>query len=61
MLPEYHPVFAQRVTTARPEIYADVLHATSNEPGAHLETALTALGYLAGTAILTNTGIDLAS
>lgn len=56
---EYDAVLAQRVTNARHEVYEAVLQATSNEGGAHLESAITALGYLAGTAILTNTGIDL--
>ena len=59
MTSEYDAELTQRVTNARHEVYEVVLQAASNERGAHLETALTALGYLAGTAILTNTGIDL--
>lgn len=56
---EYDAALTQCVTEARHEVYTAALQATSNERGAHLETALTALGYLAGTAILTDTGIDL--
>ncbi|MEO7652688.1 MAG: hypothetical protein ABIZ80_19690, partial [Bryobacteraceae bacterium] len=55
------PALAQRNIQAGVEIY-DAVHQTLNtDRGMHLETALAAVGYLAGSAILKSSGVNLAN
>jgi hypothetical protein len=50
---------ATRVGQASTALFGAVCQAIADERGTHLETALTAAGYLAGNAMLVGTGVDL--
>jgi hypothetical protein len=50
---------AQQLVKAADELYDAIRTALQDERGVHLETALTAAGYLAGAALLRDAGVDL--
>lgn len=52
------PALGERIASASGEIYHTVCEAIADGRGTHLETAITAIGYLAGTAMLRNSGVD---
>ncbi|MEO6741741.1 MAG: hypothetical protein ABIP20_15970, partial [Chthoniobacteraceae bacterium] len=53
------PSLADRISGASGEIYHTVCDSIADGRGTHLETAIAAIGYLAGTAMLQNGGVDL--
>ena len=50
---------AQQLVKAADELYDAIRTALQDERGVHLETALAAAGYLAGAALLRDSGVDL--
>src|SRR5579862_2176012 len=58
---ESDPTLPPRLAQAGGEIYQSVCTAIADNRGTHLETAIAAAGYLAGTAMLLNTGVNLSA
>lgn len=56
---EPDPTLSERISKAGIDIYSAVMWSVAEERGAHLETAIAAAGYLAGTAILRSCGVNL--
>ncbi len=52
---------AQRLAQAGADVYQAILRSISDERGVHLQTAIAAAGYLAGTAILKSCGLDVST
>ena len=52
------PDLRQCITQASSDLCAIVIRAITDERGAHLETAIAAAGFLAGTAMLKSTGVN---
>ncbi len=61
MNPEADPNLAAQLAQAGAEIKNVILGSITDERGVHIETAIAAAGYLAGTAILKGTGINLSA
>lgn len=55
------PGIHERVARAGHELYEAVCAGLTDHRGIHLETAIAASGYLAGTAILRSTGVNISS
>jgi len=58
---EPDPTLSPRIAQAGADIYRAICDSIADARGSHLETAVAAAGYLAGTAILTNCGVNLSA